>query len=276
MPETLRLVPSAIYRRIELHERFGGQEQGGISTPASNPVVLLFTGSAGSQHGYNDGWADGVFCYFGEGQQGDMKWLRGNVAIRDHVTRGRDLLLFEMLSEQRSYVRFLGLFACASWEIRSAPDSAGNVRQAIVFHLSPLADTDQPEEVVPVVAASLANLRAAAIEAGRSAPLRATREAQQTYLQRSAAVRRYVLGRASGVCEACSHDAPFVTLTGAPFLEVHHIDRLSDGGPDQIHAVAALCPNCHREAHFGLQREVLKATLTAAIASKERQAQATG
>jgi hypothetical protein len=27
-------------------------------------------------------WANGVFCYFGEGQKGDTQWVRRNAAIR--------------------------------------------------------------------------------------------------------------------------------------------------------------------------------------------------
>jgi 5-methylcytosine-specific restriction enzyme A len=132
----LDLTPGAIYRRTELHGRFGGQRQGGISSTRS--AVLIFTGSAGGQHGYEDGWSEGVFCYFGEGQQGDMQWARGNVAVRDHVAHGRDLLLFEMLSSPRSHVRFLGPFACTSWEYRQAPDRNRSMRRAIVFHLHPI------------------------------------------------------------------------------------------------------------------------------------------
>ena len=36
-----------------------------------------------------------------------------------------------------------------------------------------------------------------------------------------------------------------------PYLEVHHKIRLSDGGEDTIDNVVALCPNCHRKAHYG-------------------------
>jgi 5-methylcytosine-specific restriction protein A len=115
------LVPNAIYRRTELHTRFGRQRQDGISTPASSPVVLVFSGSTGTRHGYSDGSSNGVFCDFGEGQKGDLLWLRGNAAIRDHGKNGRDLLLFEMLSEPRSHVRFLGNYACGSRELRNAP-----------------------------------------------------------------------------------------------------------------------------------------------------------
>jgi len=57
----LELVPGQIYRRTTLHEHFGGQQQGGISTPSRYPMILLFTGASGVQHGYEDGWSDGVF-----------------------------------------------------------------------------------------------------------------------------------------------------------------------------------------------------------------------
>ena len=42
------------YRRRELHERYGGQEQGGISTPSQHPFIMLFWGDTGEQYGYKD------------------------------------------------------------------------------------------------------------------------------------------------------------------------------------------------------------------------------
>ena len=73
-------------RRDELHRLYGGQQQGGISTPTDQPFIMLFTGESGEQYGYRDGWGEsGVFVYTGEGQTGDMVFLRGNRAIREHV-----------------------------------------------------------------------------------------------------------------------------------------------------------------------------------------------
>jgi len=61
-----------------------------------------------------------------------------------------------------------------------------------------------------------------------------------------------VLERANGKCEFCNQVAPFNRVTdGTPFLEVHHIISLSDGGKDTIENAIALCPNCHRGAHYG-------------------------
>ncbi|WP_342542729.1 HNH endonuclease signature motif containing protein [Paenisporosarcina sp. FSL H8-0542] len=36
-----------------------------------------------------------------------------------------------------------------------------------------------------------------------------------------------------------------------PYLEVHHIKRLADNGEDSVENAIAVCPNCHRELHFG-------------------------
>ncbi|RIW27624.1 HNH endonuclease [Bacillus salacetis] len=61
-----------------------------------------------------------------------------------------------------------------------------------------------------------------------------------------------VLIRANGVCEKCNKEAPFFRASdGTPYLEVHHIKRLADGGEDTVENAIAVCPNCHRELHFG-------------------------
>jgi 5-methylcytosine-specific restriction enzyme A len=61
-----------------------------------------------------------------------------------------------------------------------------------------------------------------------------------------------VLWRAKGVCERCHRKAPFIRQSNnSPYLEVHHRIQLSDGGEDTVVNAIALCPNCHREVHFG-------------------------
>ena len=59
----------------------------------------------------------------------------------------------------------------------------------------------------------------------------------------------YTKRRANGHCELCVCKAPFVTRDGELYLEVHHIDFLSNGGQDIINNTVALCPNCHRKMH---------------------------
>lgn len=70
--------------------------------------------------------------------------------------------------------------------------------------------------------------------------------------QRDPAVVAYALKNARGVCGDCGNPAPFVSSrTGLPYLEVHHIRMLKDGGSDTVENVIALCPNCHRKRHHG-------------------------
>lgn len=87
-----------------------------------------------------------------------------------------------------------------------------------------------------------------------------TRSISGTVFVRDPAVRRAALLRAAGKCESCGQQG-FQTATGATFLETHHIVPLSEGGPDTIANVAALCPNHHREAHFGAKRVEIRARL---------------
>lgn len=58
--------------------------------------------------------------------------------------------------------------------------------------------------------------------------------------------------RADGKCEFCLSQAPFMRKKdGSPYLEVHHLIQLASGGDDSVENSVALCPNCHRQAHYG-------------------------
>lgn len=67
---------------------------------------------------------------------------------------------------------------------------------------------------------------------------------------RDADVSEYAKRRAVGYCDLCEQNAPFVNDNNIPYLEVHHIKWLSDGGADTLDNVSALCPNCHRKMHI--------------------------
>ena len=244
-----------VYRRRDLHSQFGGQNQGGISTPAGRSIVFLFTGESGEQYGYSDGWTDeGIFFYTGEGQRGDMSFVRGNSAVRDHSSQGKDLHLFS--SAQRGHVRYEGQMVFTGFQYRVAPDIDGNLRQAIVFELVPLVDFEEvvtgeapPDSLeAELGAASLEELRRHAISV--SAESRDAVQRRSNTRHRSRAIKMYADKRADGICEGCSAAAPFRTSGDRPYLETHHIRRLSDGGPDHPRWVVAVCPNCHRRAHY--------------------------
>jgi hypothetical protein len=75
--------------------------------------------------------------------------------------------------------------------------------------------------------------------------------------QRDPAVRAHVVKRAQGRCEYCRRQG-FLLPNGNHYVEAHHIIALAKQGPDTLENVIALCPEHHREAHFGTEAEKLE------------------
>ena len=90
---------------------------------------------------------------------------------------------------------------------------------------------------------------------GNKKPAKA--QAAVTQFVRDPAVVAWVLKAAAGNCECCRKPAPFKRDDGSLFLEVHHVLRLADGGEDTTQNAVALCPNCHRELHYGADKHEL-------------------
>lgn len=132
------------YARSDLHDEYGGNRQSGIAPVADYPVIFLFAGSSGEYHGYEDEFlSDGTFKYTGEGQEGDMEFIRGNRAIRNHQANDDELHLF--WQEGEGMVRYLGQFEYVSHEWVRLPDTHGDERDAIRFSLAPVGDIMIPD-----------------------------------------------------------------------------------------------------------------------------------
>ena len=263
----LDLKRDSIYLRQDLHEEVGGQRQYGISTPQKFNVILLFTGQSGKEHGYHDGWRDdGVFLHSGEGQSGDMTFTHGNAQIRDHQQNGKELHLFQILSEGR--VRYIDQMVCIGYNIRDE-DAKGTSRKIIQFELIPLDSVDASDkDVQSLLKENLETLKQKAMASSSSSPL--ISEKKVRIRERSAAIRAYGLRRAGGFCEYCKSKAPFITADGILYLEVHHIKKLADGGPDHPNSIIALCPNCHRRAHYGVDKDAVNEAMLKFIETIEK------
>ncbi|THD81652.1 MAG: HNH endonuclease [Phenylobacterium sp.] len=124
-----------------------------------------------------------------------------------------------------------------------------------------LLDELREEAVTPSADANVAMQRASIIlasgqvpkPAGNRSPAKREGAAVAIYV-RDPKVVAWVLQESGGVCEACENAAPFLRPSGQPFLEVHHVRRLADDGPDVIENAIAVCPNCHRRLHHGADR----------------------
>jgi 5-methylcytosine-specific restriction protein A len=263
-------VQGQVYRRKALHDDYGGQRQGGISTPAQHPLVFIFSGDSGQQYGYADTWEDGVYMYTGEGQRGDMQFIRGNRAVRDHAANGKDIHLFT--DAGGVYVRYMGQIVCVGHHEQRGPDVDGNERQIIIFELVTFGDIvagdhEAPHAAEPRPNVTLEELRRRALAASSEGQTPRDRRAN-TY-HRSEAVKTYIQARADGLCEGCGAPAPFITAAGRPYIEPHHIRRLTDGGPDHPRWVVGVCPNCHRRAHYSSDRHEYNAHLSAVVGRLE-------
>ncbi|WP_088011243.1 HNH endonuclease [Gottfriedia acidiceleris] len=240
------------YKRSEIHDSYGGNRQRGISPSRKYPVILIFSGKRGNEYGYKDGWQnDSIFLYTGEGQTGPQEFKEGNLALKDHIKNGKDVYLFEK-NENNGMYQYKGQLELLGFHYKDAPDKNGVTRKVIVFEFelidSIIYDADENDEILKLN--NLIELRNLAIQSESKEEVSDIKERKQIIRKRAAAIKKYALVRAKGKCEACEQIAPFNNAEGQPFLEVHHLLRLSDGGADHPDNVAAICPNCHRRAHY--------------------------
>ena len=110
-------------------------------------------------------------------------------------------------------------------------------------------------------------LREIAYDVANESPRR--RKHETSSYERKGIIKLYALERSNGICEACESEAPFINQNGKPYLEVHHIKALAEGGTDHPENVAAICPNCHRRIDHGIDGNKVNDNLGEAISLKE-------
>lgn len=128
---------------------------------------------------------------------------------------------------------------------------------------APTADAEKLETRVASASQRMAGIKTSP-PTGNKAVVRA--ESTSSQFLRDPNVIAWIRNEAAGICEACGDPAPFVRGDGVPYLEVHHMRPLSEGGPDTVDNAIAGCPNCHRRLHHADDREQYRATVIARIA----------
>ena len=250
------LVIGKHYSRKEIGEKFGGNYQKGITYAKKINSVLVFTGS----NDHPDEIIDNVLHYHGAGKKGDqlMDSNSGNLTLRNTLEDGSRIFLFK--KSGKSGVDYVGEVRLVEEPkyVFYEPES----RQKYIFQLMMIDDvsTDDPIELEKRAESfSYLDLNALKerIGKGNSNPERL--ETTTIKYKRDPRVVQYALKRSKGFCELCEKPAPFLKPNGDPYLEVHHIHHLADGGPDIIQNVAALCANCHRKMHvLSLKKDIDK------------------
>ena len=139
------------------------------------------------------------------------------------------------------------------------PNESGHGIWALAAMTNP-----EPEDLSPVLCQSQEEIESALSKMkvpgspplGQSLAERIT--TSSSGFKRDARVVKYVLAQAAGKCEVCEKPSPFSKDNGEPFLEIHHVRRLAEGGSDTSHNAIAACPNCHRELHYGKNAEAIR------------------
>jgi len=140
---------------------------------------------------------------------------------------------------------------------------AKNVGANIVRSIRKALDASSvltPGDSVPTADETILEQRAAKFERqqflhipkGIKNPIQA--ESTRRIYFRDPELRGWVRQQAEGKCEGCGNPAPF-KKDGRPFLEVHHVKHLAQGGSDLPSNVVALCPNCHQRCHHSNDRD---------------------
>jgi hypothetical protein len=125
-------IPGKTYKRSSIHDQYGGNRQGGISPCLKYPFIFIFSGAGGEKHGYYDRWDNkNIYTYTGEGQVGDMKFTKGNLALKDHISNNKRIFLFQYSSS--GYVQFISELEFYDVDYFETPDRLGNTRIGIKF-----------------------------------------------------------------------------------------------------------------------------------------------
>lgn len=128
-------IGESYHRQSDLHNKYGGNRQSGISACSKHPIIFLFSAPTGKESGYKDGFvSNDTYIYSGEGSVGNMEFTRGNKAILDHQADGRELHLFK--KEKSGLYQYIGQFEYASHKIIEGDDIEGNKRKLIQFTLN--------------------------------------------------------------------------------------------------------------------------------------------
>jgi hypothetical protein len=127
--------PILTYEQVET--KFGIQIAGfgrGINPTDSNVVLISSINKAGGAFVYHDKWTvDGDYLYSGEGRFGDQSMTKGNLAIKDAASDGKEIHLFVKFSPQEYY--YQGIFELVEYTYEDDKDEGGNIRKEYKFLL---------------------------------------------------------------------------------------------------------------------------------------------
>jgi 5-methylcytosine-specific restriction enzyme A len=221
----------------------------------TNSLVLI---SDHTRPGCDDKWIGKTFHFTGIGLNGEPGLsFNQNKSLCESTEKGTSLYLFEVF-EAGAYTYIGEVELADNPYLSRQTDSEKKTRDVTVFPLRlpggghpPLPKNAVPEITGDAVHKKIPELpREEPLPVARDSPRDTGRSVEiSAVFDDDNIVSEYAKRRADGTCQLCNLAAPFRDRNGEPFLEIHHIVPLEEGGMDDIGNVAALCPNCHRKMH---------------------------
>lgn len=162
--DTMRANPDAFYpkevfwdipvgaklARKELHDRFGGVREGGISPVGtkSRNIMIFSHPKASAEHGYEpDVWLDDdTFLYCGEGPTGDQEMSRYNKSILQHAEADKVLRVFDGTRGEVTYRGAFALDTDTPWFFKPSIGLDGKPRKVIMFRMIRIDATVQDDD----------------------------------------------------------------------------------------------------------------------------------
>lgn len=249
---------------LKLCEIFKCSSQGGMRKSNKNSTLVLISNRVKSI--YEDRWEGKTLYYTGMGQTGDQSLMNyQNKTLLESNKNGVRVFLFEVFKEKQYIYQGEVKLVEKPYQEKQL-DSNNELRNVWIFPIQ-LIDYNSPAAISEelLIQKQITKEKQIASLSDEELKQKATmvdkkcssRETKTNQFERNPYVVEYVKRKAKGVCQLCSEKAPFNNKNGSPYLEVHHIIWLSQGGDDSIENAAALCPNCHKKMHIlNLKRDI--------------------
>ncbi|ADO82794.1 HNH endonuclease [Ilyobacter polytropus] len=259
------LKQGGILNNSDLYNVFKCGNSGGMRKSNTTNSLLIISDHTKSL--YDDRWEEDVLYYTGMGQTGDQSLeFMQNKTLNESGKNGITVYLFEVFNAGE--YTFRGEIKLVKNPFQEEQNDAdGNSRRVWIFplKLKTVEKEVRLKDLKNIIEKRENKIRKLSDEQlikniANSRKVSSKRNVETTTYERNQHVVEYAKRRAKGKCELCEEEAPFLTKDKQPYLEVHHIQWLSNGGEDSITNVAALCPNCHRKMH-ALDLEIDKSKL---------------
>ena len=239
----------------ELREEFKCSSMGTMRRSKTiNSLIIISDNTLGT---YKEKWIDGILYHTGMGRKGDQDInFSQNATLAHSNSSGITLYLFEIFIPCQYIYRGPVILAAPPYQ-ETQKDIEGNPRKAWIFPIKPVS------KLPPIDAAILNEYETSRKKQAQSLSdkdliikaidhqsdiIPKLQSVAETY-RMSQAIAEFSLRVARGHCQLCNSQAPFKDNQGKPYLEPHHIQKISEGGLDTIENTVALCPNCHAKMH---------------------------